>query len=291
MDKETTPLISGPAPAAYPVTAETGYPNAYPPSTGYPPYPPAPYPHPNYPPAPYAPHGDGNSQYYAPNAASTQYPQAPFNSAPPPHALPPPYAPSPSVTQGGLMAIPCRVCAQTVEYTAKPGLSAIRCNKCHHATQVGPPPNGKKFILCPCNTLLTVSESAKAATCPKTDCKRTLILAPEAPGKSRAFCSHCNCLLTYNATSAVVICPKCRGRSVVNRTKLNSFITLYFVLAFILIGTGIGLTVMSYTIAEDGGGVYFVFWGLVLAGVLMLVRAGIYVGLNRNAVDARIVPV
>jgi len=283
MGEETTPLISGPAPAAYPPTQDPGYPAGYP-TAGYPTgYPTGP----NYPPP-----QPSNTPGDPTNSQADGYPQAPFTSAPPPTSFPPPYNPTPVPAAGGFMVVTCRVCAQPVEYTPKASLSAVRCNKCHHATQVGPPPNGKKFILCQCNSLLTVSVNAKAATCPKEDCKRTLILAPEAPGKQRAFCSHCNTLLTYNASSAVVICPKCRGRSVVSRTKLNSFITGYFILAFVFIGVGIGLTVSSYMVAEEsGGGVYFVFWGLVLVGILMLIRAGVYVGLNRGAADARIIPV
>lgn len=111
--QETTPLISGPAPASYPVATETGYPSStsqYPPSTGYPPaYPSAnaPYSNPPYAPSP--------SPYPPPYAPENQY-GAPLSSAPPPHALPPPYAPAPSVTPGGLMAVPCRVCAQSIEY-------------------------------------------------------------------------------------------------------------------------------------------------------------------------------
>lgn len=295
LDQEKTPLIPGPPQATYPVTD-----SGYPPSTGYPTgYPPAPagYASPTgeYPPQPqgyaaqpsYNPQVDPSSPY-----PPTGYPPQPFTSAPPPGSLPPPYNPNPIVPNAaGLMVVPCRVCVQPIEFTPKPNLSAVRCNKCHHATQVGPPPAGKKFILCQCNSLLTVSVTAKAATCPKADCKRTIILAPEAPGKSRAFCAHCNTLLTYNSSSAVVICPKCRGRSVVSRTKLNSYIVSFFIMAFIFIALGVGLTVSSYVIASDGGGVYFVFWGLVLAGVIMLIRAATYVALNRGAHDARIVPV
>lgn len=52
-------------------------------------------------------------------------------------------------------------------YSAAKKMSAVKCNHCSHATQVGPPPQGKNFILCQCNTLLTVPVTAKAATCPK----------------------------------------------------------------------------------------------------------------------------
>lgn len=294
MGEENAPLLNqGPAPATYPTQQDptgyppsTGYPTGYPATnnyaTGYSGYPSntTPYPPPQQP--GYAPPPTG----YTPQGPT------PFASAPPPNSLPPPFgAPVPAPTAGGLMMVPCRVCAQTIEFTPKANLSAVRCNKCHHATQVGPPPNGKKFILCQCNSLLTVNVTARAATCPKEDCKRTIILAPEAPGKARAFCAHCNTLLTYNASSAVVICPKCHKRSVVSRSRLNSFIALYFLLALVFIALGVGLTASSYMMASETGGVYFVWWGLVIVGVIWLVRASIYAGLNRSACDARIVPV
>lgn len=73
---------------------------------------------------------------------------------------------------------------------------------------------------------------------------------------------------------------------------MNSFITGYFLIALVFIGVGVGLTVSSYVYTEqNGGGVFFVFWGLVVVGILMLIRAGVYAGLNRGAADARIVPV
>lgn len=278
MEKERTPLISGNAPAsdaaAYPTDYPTGYPTGYPPSgypTGYPP--------------------NGGYQGYPPATPLPPNYTTDFGAAPPPSALPPQFA-APLPNASGMMVVPCRVCAQPIEYTAKPGLSAVRCNKCHSGTQVGPPPPGKKFILCQCNALLTVNNNARSATCPKPDCKRALILAPELPGKKRAFCSHCSCLLSYSAASAVVICPKCRGRSVVNRSKLNYYCTLFFALAFIFIGLGIALTISSFDYAEQsGGGTYYVWWGFIVFGVCMLIRAGMYAGLNYRANDASIIPV
>jgi uncharacterized membrane protein HdeD (DUF308 family) len=84
--------------------------------------------------------------------------------------------------------------------------------------------------------------------------------------------------------SAVVICPKCRGRTIINRSKQIAYTSMFFVFGLIFFAIGIFFTVLSYDMAEhDGGGVYYVYWGFSVCGLLWLVRGILYVYYNRNA--------
>lgn len=293
---EATPLLSntgGPVQATdTTTTTTTPNPHDYDFSQG--PYPPPPaynnpynhayqqQPPPTYhqqqPPPTYAPPPPGYAppQGYAPNV---------FGSAPPPSALPPTMMPD----ARGYVQVPCRVCAVPIQYIPKAKQSVVKCTSCSHGTQVGPPPQGKKFVLCQCNTLLSIPVTAKAFTCPKQHCLKTVILAPEDPGKHRAFCSHCSTLLVYRSVSAVVICPKCRGRSVVSRSRLHWYIGFKVLIGLIFIALGLTFTLGSYE--ASGGGIYFVFWGFCICGVLSLLRAVVYCSLNWRAKDAVYVPV
>jgi len=244
------------------------------------------------------------------NSASIDYlnyqPQPPYSeSSPliqPPPSAPPAISPeattafegdAPNSQQTQRANINCRVCSLRLSFVPNPKVSLIRCPQCKECTQVGPPPPGKQFLICQCNALLSVSITARAAECPRPHCKRTTILKPAEPGKQRAFCGHCNTLLSYNWSAAVVICPKCHGRSVVNNNKMITYSIIWFVLGFMLLGIGVGVTIWTYVLAETNpyGGIYVVMYGPMVFGAILLIRALIYTCVNCNATRANFVGV
>jgi len=239
------------------------------------------------------------------NSLDMQYPPPPYNSENTPLLVPPStnyvQLPPPIATEiegdvavlGGKSSTPCRVCHLQLSFTPSPKVSLIRCPQCKECTQVGPPPRGKQYLVCPCNALLSASITARAAECPRPHCKRTTILRPPEQGKNRAFCGHCNTLLSYNWSAAVVICPKCRCRSIVNNRKLVSYTLIWFILALIVLGIGVGVTVFTYVIADSTpyGGTYFIMYGPMILGAMLLLRALVYSCLNCNAKKANFIGV
>lgn len=64
-------------------------------------------------------------------------------------------------------------------------------------------------------------------------------------------------LILMKWSAAVVICPKCRHRSVVNRSRLRGYALSFFLVGFILLAIGIGVTVATYIAAESSyGGIF-----------------------------------
>lgn len=216
-------------------------------------------------------------QAYQPTNLQPQYPQ-PYQA--------PGYG---SVVVGGpvgTQVINCRVCQVPITYNPT-NSSFVKCNMCQHATQVGPPPAGKNFMICKCNTLLTYNLTSRAITCPKAECKSTIVLAPPAAGQMRASCAHCNQLLTFTSRASFIVCSKCRRRSMVNRGRWYTLVTICMILGIIFLGAGIILTVISEKQAvEDGYGYPIFFWGLMLSGVLFLIRGVVYLALGLSAPSA-----
>jgi len=189
--------------------------------------------------------------------------------------------------------ITCRVCQLGLPYYPANNESLIRCPQCKEVTQVGPPPVGKQYIICPCNALLIIGSNQSAATCPRPDCRRTSILKPPASGKQRAFCAHCNTFLIYTWSAAVVICPKCGKRSVVNSQKMYGYSLLFFTLGLLIFGVGLSVTLLSYIAASSAPttGFYFVMYGPMITGVLIFIRGVVYGCLNCSAPKAKMIGV
>jgi len=213
------------------------------------------------------------------DGTSAIYPDPSYQQQPPPIS----YQQSPIA--GPLLCVQCRVCSAPIQYTPSPTSFVVVCNLCHHATQVGPPLPGKSVILCQCNSLLTYRTGARAVVCPKVDCKRNIILAPPAPGQKRAFCSHCNQLLTFKRTSGMVVCPMCKHGSVISRGTLTAYIIFLYFFAFVFLGLGIVLAILS-----EMNNTYW-FWGISVSGIFWLVRAIMLTVRGCNTPDAVMVGV
>lgn len=151
----------------------------------------------------------------------------------------------------------------------------VQCPHCKEGTQTGPAPRGKQFVICQCKALLTVAVNAADCRCPRAHCKQFLIIKPPASGKRRAMCAYCDTLLVFNWSAAAVVCPKCRGRSIVSRSKTIVFPIIYFFLGIVLLALGITSTVLTI---ENGSGWYW--WGAIVGGVLFMLRGSIYLCLN-----------
>jgi len=194
---------------------------------------------------------------------------------------------------GASAIINCRVCQCAIKYIPNNTTPLVRCPQCREVTQVGPPPRGKSYIVCQCNALLIINANQGAATCPRAHCRRTQILRPPVPGKERAFCGHCATLLTYNWSAAVVICPKCTRRSVVNRSKMIGYSAMLYIIGFIFFGVGLGITIGTYVAAENNpsGGFYFVMYGPMVFGFVILIRALIYSFYSCATVNAKYIGV
>eukprot|EP01113_Clastostelium_recurvatum_P032974 TRINITY_DN4307_c0_g1_i1.p1 TRINITY_DN4307_c0_g1~~TRINITY_DN4307_c0_g1_i1.p1 ORF type:complete len:241 (-),score=45.95 TRINITY_DN4307_c0_g1_i1:95-763(-) len=187
----------------------------------------------------------------------------------------PPVEPFPSgpvlVYQQQQAIVPCRVCNNPITYIPGPQLQGqVRCNLCSHGTQVGPPPPGKSFMICACNRMLSFNSTFTAVTCPGADCKRTVILGPiREAGKQRCFCPTCNTLLKYNSTAAQVICPKCRQRAIISSTRLRVSLVLMYFIAIVFIALGLGMGLFMW----EEFSIVWLFWGIVLSGIITLIRA------------------
>lgn len=139
---------------------------------------------------------------------------------------------------------------------------------------------GKRYTRCQCNCLMLHSATAGAITCPRPHCRRTTIVGPPPPGKGRGLCPRCDRLIQWpiRARGGIVRCPQCRGSCVVNRRRLVNRAFINLIIGFILAAIGIGITVGTEVAAEErGGGMYFVMYGLVVAGGVDIVY-GVYYG-------------
>jgi len=190
----------------------------------------------------------------------------------------------------GAFVVPCRVCARPLHYNPNPKVSVLKCPQCQEGTQVGPPPQGKQYVVCGgCNALLSVNNGVRAVRCNRPACQRTTILAPPEQGKTRAFCGHCSTLLSFKRHAAVVICAKCHHRSVINHSKMVGYTLTLFLLGLLLLGIGVGVFLWSYLLQENGptGGFYIFLICPMVSGFILLVRATFYSILNCSARPAQ----
>lgn len=207
-------------------------------------------------------------------------PQQQVVTVPPigPDELPPPYTP---MAPGSQLMINCKVCQAAVNIDGKQNQHVVKCNVCNEATPIKAPPPGKKYVRCPCNCLLICRASAVRIACPRTNCKRIISLGgpiPTAmvrsPGTNRFQCVYCNATFLFNVTTtALARCPQCRRVSSVGPEYARNRAIVYLILGLIFLGGGIGVTVGTYEAASREGGIYTVWIGAFVIGIVLIIRA------------------
>ncbi|XP_033118599.1 type 1 phosphatidylinositol 4,5-bisphosphate 4-phosphatase-like [Anneissia japonica] len=219
-----------------------------------------------------------------PNEAPPEYAASPNGPPPPvmPGESPPPYSPPTMV--GVTPMINCRVCQAMINLDGKLHQHVVKCSACNEATPIKEAPAGKKYVRCPCNCLLICKASSKRIACPRVNCKRIINLSPMSVPTSithytsanRVVCGHCNETFRFPHASALARCPHCRRVSSVGSQYAKNRCIIYTVLGLIFLGAGIGVTIGTYAVAENSGGIYFLWIGAFVIGILNLIRALYY---------------
>ncbi|KAL5022850.1 hypothetical protein ScPMuIL_002005 [Solemya velum] len=228
------------------------------------------------PPPTYTPY-EANQQV---NNASQSSSAPPPVTAPPigPDELPPPYTPT---IQGGIPMVNCKVCQAMINMEGKGSQHVVKCGVCQEATPIKAAPPGKKYIRCPCNCLLICRSTAARIACPRPNCQRVITVGIVAPqmtaNRSRIGCGHCGEVFLFDMTrNRLVRCPHCRRISAIGARYAKIRAIIYLILGLMLVGTGIAVTIGTYDIARHSGGIYVVWVGAFVSGVVFLIRASYY---------------
>lgn len=193
--------------------------------------------------------------------------------------LPPPYTETPGVTP----TINCKVCQQIVSIEGKQNQHVIKCTFCNEATPIKAAPPGKKYVRCPCNCLLICKVTSRKIACPRENCKRIITLGgpvaqavTRSPDTSRIQCPYCGQVFLFSISIASLSrCPHCRKVSTTSPVFVRTRMIIYLMLGIALLGAGIGVTVTTYELARSRGGIYTVWIGAFIMGIIFLLR-GIY---------------
>lgn len=232
------------------------------------------------PPPDYSPYPNDTTDEATAGSAQPSAPAQQIVTVPPigPDELPPPYTP----TVGGPMPmINCKVCQAMVNIEGKQNQHVVKCNVCNEATPIKAPPPGKKYVRCPCNCLLICRASAVRIACPRQNCKRIINLGgpiPTAmvrsPGTNRFQCVYCSATFLFSVTTtALARCPQCRRVSSVGPEYARNRAIVYCIMGLIFLGAGIGVTVGTYEAASEAGGIYTVWIGAFVIGIILIIRA------------------
>jgi len=234
----------------------------------------------------------------------------PYSDAPPPYDENTPnimYAPNAMQTQAqtvGVMGEPtvvCRVCQQLVFIRGREGQRVVKCSNCHEATPIKPPPTGKKYIRCPCNALLTCRATSSRISCPRANCKRVINVgggSPAAPSNNppasmpagdkriRVTCGHCNETFVFRTTAHLARCPYCRNVSSVGPQFAKNRAIIFAVIGIIFLAIGVGVTVGTYKLARQSGGIYVIWFGAFIVGILNLMRCCYYCTMTVSQIES-----
>ncbi|XP_033754041.1 type 1 phosphatidylinositol 4,5-bisphosphate 4-phosphatase-like [Pecten maximus] len=225
------------------------------------------------------PHGMGSPPAYS----ATPGPSGDNVTVPPigPDELPPPYTPT---AQGGIPMVNCKVCQALINIEGKTNQHVVKCTVCKEATPIKAPPPGKKYVRCPCNCLLICRSTAQRIACPRPNCRRIITLgnmistvSVRSPGTQRIRCGHCGDIYLFNTLGSNLLarCPHCRSVSSVGPEYARRRATICFVIGLVFLGAGVGVTVGTYELASESGGIYTVWIGAFLTGLIFMIR-GIY---------------
>ncbi|XP_041377154.1 type 2 phosphatidylinositol 4,5-bisphosphate 4-phosphatase-like [Gigantopelta aegis] len=204
-----------------------------------------------------------------------------------PDELPPPYTATP---QGGLPMINCKICQAMINIEGKTHLHVVKCSVCHEATPIKAAPPEKKYVRCPCNCLLICRSSAQRIACPRQNCRRVINLSGEipsvsirTPGSGRIACAYCNQIFIFEInTRALARCPHCRKLSSVASHYARTRGTICLALGILFLAAGIGVTIGTYELAQGNGGIYVVWIGAFISGILLLIRAAYYYSIKTS---------
>jgi len=227
-------------------------------------------------------------------------PPPPYGDAPPPYiAMNLPSTQPPPVGVMGEPTVVCRVCQQLVFIRGREGQRVVKCSNCHEATPIKAPPAGKKYIRCPCNALLTCRATSTRISCPRANCKRvinvgggppssaTVPIVPGAGGdvRIRVTCGHCNETFVFRTTAHLARCPYCRKISSVGNHYAKNRALIFAIIGIIFLAIGIGVTVGTYELAKGSGGIYVVWFGAYIIGLLNLIRSCYYCTMTVSQVE------
>ncbi|XP_072013654.1 type 1 phosphatidylinositol 4,5-bisphosphate 4-phosphatase-like [Amphiura filiformis] len=230
-----------------------------------------------------------------PEITDPDLPPPPLGSIPPPilpGEQPPPYSPTTS-PQGGVPMINCRVCQSMINLEGRLHQHVVKCGVCHEATPIKDAPPGKKYVRCPCNCLLICKASSKRIACPRANCKRIINLTPTVMSSStvatlsghRVVCGHCNERFRFPHTSTLARCPYCRKVSSVGPSYARTRCIIYAIIGIIFLAAGVGVTIGTYELARDQGGIYFVWIGAFVIGLLNLLRSCYYGSMKVSSLE------
>ncbi|KXJ24251.1 type 2 phosphatidylinositol 4,5-bisphosphate 4-phosphatase [Exaiptasia diaphana] len=214
---------------------------------------------------------------------------SPPNSPPPAYSeQPPPYTPPIAYTGSAEPSVICRVCQQIIYIRGREQQRVVKCANCQEATPIKPPPSGKKYIRCPCNALLTCKVTSTRISCPRPNCKRIINLTPRGPGgpsaatvpgirgRFRVTCGHCNEIFVFHSTNHLARCAHCRRVSSVGPRYAKTRGTVFAVVGLLLLAAGAGVTIGTFELAKQSSGIYVVWIGAFIAGILNLIRSCYY---------------
>eukprot|EP00112_Aurelia_sp_Birch-Aquarium-sp1_P010137 Seg2179.3 transcript_id=Seg2179.3/GoldUCD/mRNA.D3Y31 product="Type 2 phosphatidylinositol 4 5-bisphosphate 4-phosphatase" protein_id=Seg2179.3/GoldUCD/D3Y31 len=212
---------------------------------------------------------------------------------------PPPYTTTPPTGVLGEPTVVCRVCQQLIFIRGRENQRVVKCASCHEATPIKPPPNGKKYIRCPCNALLTCRSTSTRISCPRPNCKRIINVgggppttAPvpqvqNADTRIRVTCGHCNETFVFRTTANLARCPYCRKVSSVGRKFANTRALIFAIIGFIFLVAGVAVTFGTLEMAKSSGGIYVVWIGAFVAGILNLIRSCYYCSMTVSNVEGQ----
>jgi phosphatidylinositol-4,5-bisphosphate 4-phosphatase len=205
--------------------------------------------------------------------------------------LPPPYAPPSQAVPGTgqSLFVQCRVCQHVIHVNHGSQSRVVKCTNCREATPIAPPPPGKKYVRCPCNCLLTCSETASRVICPRDNCKRTIGVGtidvrPINTNRMRVICGKCHRSILWPSNAAVARCPHCRGRSYLYSSWMRYRAGVCFALgaAFILISVIITAVSAVLTWTSKHGGIFVLWIGMFFAGIGLIVRGVFYLSMTQS---------
>lgn len=208
--------------------------------------------------------------------------------------LPPPPYPGLPYGNENLPRVTCRVCQALIDISNKRDQHVVKCIICKEATPIRNAPPGKKYVRCPCNCLLICKSSSQRIACPRPNCKRIINLAPSpitppvisVPGMCRVDCGHCHDTFLFNTLhNALARCPHCRKISSVGPDFARGRGIAFLAVGIITLIVSIAVTVGTYALVKNNGGVFVVYVGIFLLALSFLGRSIYYFTMKISKIE------